>query len=356
MGTGKSSRLMLVIPATILRSPWNNGELATEVACGCVPVPDGNMRRLIEILLGLSLTLTSLAAAEHRTIPAEVFWESGFPWLASEDGAEGEPFEIPVYQISCASCLESFAAILDGEEDPSPLFFLNTAKLPDREIAHALIATVLAQSEEAEQRRVFRYLLGAYMAAPELYLNDPAQWRETCLEAWGDGPVAPADPRPWAQALNGLHGHNGLLGWLDVYQTPAWLSMAEESRRVLADDELDEAGRQFRMLMVTEPSLQPDLAGEPVRVHSIRFNPGFAMDAEKWTELVTQIEEGALWLWVENRATDSKLIQQWRAGLEALPDLSSRREYFLKTFRAVAEWQKKGKWSLLDALKRGAGD
>lgn len=309
------------------------------------------MRRFFLILFCLSVAWFGAAAAEHRTIPAEVFWESGFPWLASEDMAGEEPFEIPVYKMSCASCLESFAAILSGEEEPSPLFFLNTVKLPDREIAHALIATVLAQSEGAEQRRVFRYLLGAYMAAPKLYLNDPAQWRETCLEAWGNGPVEPSDPRPWAQALNGLHAHNGLLGWLTVYQTPAWLSMAEESRRVLMDDELDGASRQFRMLMVTEPSLQPNLGGKPVRVHFIRFNPDFAMDAGKWIELVTQIEEGALWLWVENQATDSKLVQQWRAGLEALPDLSSRREYFLKTFRAVAEWRKKGKWSLLDVLK-----
>ena len=228
---------------------------------------------------------------------------------------------------------------------------MNTAKLPDREIAHALIATVLAQSEGTEQRRVFRFLLGAFMASLELYLNDPAQWRETCLEAWGEGPVAPTDPRPWAQALNGLHGHNGLLGWLDVYQTPASLSMAEESRRVLADEDLDEAGRQFRMLMVTEPSLQPNLEEGPVRVHSIQFNPGFAVDAGEWTELVTQMEEGALWLWVENRATDSKLLKQWRAEVESLPDLSSRRGYFLKTFRGVAEWRKKGKWSLLNFLK-----
>lgn len=306
-------------------------------------------------LISVSLILASAGGAKTQTstIPEEVFWESGFPWLASEDDVGSKPFEMPVYQLSCASCLESFAAILSGAEEPSPLFFLNTANLPDREIAHAMIATVLAQPAEAEKRRVFRFLLGAYLAAPELYLNDPGQWRETCLEAWGEGPIEPSDPRPWAQALNGLHGHNRLLGWLDVYQTPAWLSMAEESRVVLSDDELDEAGQQFRMLMVTEPSLQPDLAGEPVRVHSIRFNPGFAKDAEKWAELVAQMEEGALWVWIENRATNSKPVRQWRAGLEERPDLSSRREYFLKTFRAAAKWRKKGEWSLLDMLKAG---
>ena len=123
MGAWKLSGLMLVTPATILTPQWHSGELATEVACGGDSVLDGSMLRLIKILLGLTLAWLGMAAAEHRTIPAEVFWESGFPWLASEDVAGAEPFEIPVYQLSCASRLESFTAILKGEEEPSPLFF-----------------------------------------------------------------------------------------------------------------------------------------------------------------------------------------------------------------------------------------
>lgn len=309
------------------------------------------MRWLFHTLLGLAVLSAGMANDNPRAIPAEAFWESGFPWLATGEAEEARPYEMPVYQLSCASCLESFAAILDGEEDPSSLFFLNTAQRADREVAHAMIATVLAQTDETEQRRVFRFLLGAYLAAPELFLNSPEQWREICLEAWGDGAVRPENPEPWASALNGLHAHNRLLGWLDIYQTPAWLSMDEDSRRVPADDELDEAGQQFRMLMVTEPSLQPDLEAGPVRVHSIRFNSGFKMDAGEWSDLVAQMEEGALWLWIENRASESKPVRQWRAGLAERPDLTSRREYFLKTFRNAMGGRDKGKWSLLDVLK-----
>lgn len=291
------------------------------------------------------------AEVEARTIPAEVFWQQGFPWWDDTGQDVVEPWEIPVYQLSCATCLESFTAILNGEEEPAALFFLNTSNLADRAVAQTLIATVLAQPNETEQRRVFRELLGKFVAAPEIYLNDSVLWRQICEKAWGPGPVAVGDPQPWAAALNQLHAQNRILGWLDVYQTPAWLSMAEESRRVPSEEDLDVLARQFRMLMVTEPALQPDLAGEPVRVHSIRFDSSLALGADGWTELVTQMQEGALWLWVENRATESKQVQQWRSELESLPDLSSRREYFLKTFRAVAEWRKQGKWSFLDVLK-----
>ncbi len=205
-----------------------------------------------------------------------------------------EPYEMPVYQLSCASCLESFAAILAGEVEGMPLFFLNTAKPEAREVARALIVTVMAQPTSADQRRVFRDLLGAYLAAPEIYLNDLPQWRRTCLDAWGDGPTVPSNTQPWADALNQLHAHNRLLGWLDVYQTPAWLSMDEDSRRVPADEDLDEPARQFRLLMVTEPSLQPYMGDAPVRVHQINFDPGRSLTADQWTQIADEIEEGAL--------------------------------------------------------------
>lgn len=301
-------------------------------------------------MAGMGLLLIANARAESREIAAKVFWEAGFPWLAEAGESNPEPFEMPVYQLSCASCLESFGAILKRAEEPSSLFFLNTHKPEDREVAHAMIATVLAQPDAASQRRVFRKLLAAYLVAPELYLNDLPQWRRICFDLWGEGTVSTDDPRAWADALNQLNAHNRLLGWLDVYQTPAWLRMDQDSRRVLADEDLDEYQRQFRMLMVTEPSLQPILGDGPVRVHQIQFDPGFKRDAAGWAELVSQLEEGALWVWVENRSTDSKWVKQWRAELESRPTLGSRREYFLKTFRAAAKWRKKEKWSLLDFL------
>ncbi|MBT5902927.1 MAG: hypothetical protein HOH58_12555 [Opitutaceae bacterium] len=170
-------------------------------------------------------------------------------------------------------------------------------------------------------------------------------------EGLGEGSVSPHDPQPWAEALNRLQAHNRLLGWLDVYQTPAWLSMDEESRRIPAKEDLDEYARQFRMLMVTEPCLQPNLNDSPPRVHLIRFDPGNALDRERWTALVQQLEEGALWNWIEGGATNSKWVMQWRAQLRSLPDLESRREFFIATFRTAAKWKKKGKWSLVSFLK-----
>ena len=308
------------------------------------------MRFLLYTLLSVWVVSPTVAQAV-RIIPADAFWEVGFPWLAGEGNSSLEPFEMPVYQLSCASCLESFGAILKGEEEPSSLFFLNTHKPEDREVAHAMIATVLAQPDEENQRRVFRKLLEAYLVAPELYLNDLSEWRRTCLKEWGGGAVSTNNSQTWADALNQLQAHNRLLGWLDVYQTPAWLSMGEESRRVLADEDLDDYQRQFRMLMVTEPSLQPNLGDGPVKVHQIRFDAGFKLDATGWTELVAQLEQGALWTWSEARATDSKWVKQWRAKMESLPNLKSRRDFFIATFRAVSVWKQKGHWSLLEFLK-----
>ena len=309
------------------------------------------MRRTLFILLSLSVLLVGQAKDDHRTIPAEAFWATGFSWFVESAETNPEPFEMPVYQLSCASCLESFGAILNGEEEPSSLFFFNTHKPEDREVAHAMIATVLAQPDEENQRRVFRKLLAVYLVAPERYLNDLPQWRRTCVDAWGSETVSVDDPQPWADALNQLNAHNRLLGWLDVYQTPAWLSMYEDSRRVLAEEDLDEYQRQFRMLMVTEPSLQPNLSDGPVKVHQIQFDPGLALNVAGWNELAAQLEEGALWIWTENRATDSKWVKQWRAEMESLPDLKSRREFFLTSFHAASIWKKKGKWSLVSFLK-----
>ena len=149
------------------------------------------MRWSLFLLIGLSFSQLSRAKDNHRTIPAEVFWQAGFPWLAEGALENPEPFEMPVYQLSCASCLESFTAILKGEEDPAALFFLNTAQPEDREVAHAMIAAVLAQPNAQEQRRVFRELLDAYLAAPELYLNDLPQWWQTCQKAWGKDQFLP---------------------------------------------------------------------------------------------------------------------------------------------------------------------
>ncbi|GAB5559965.1 MAG: hypothetical protein SynsKO_16120 [Synoicihabitans sp.] len=288
---------------------------------------------------------------EGGIIPEEAFWEAGFPWLAVEPSENPEPFEIPVYQLSCSSCLDSFAAILSGEEEPSTLFFLNTSKPEDREVARTLIATVLVQTSDSARRAKFRELLDAYLAAPEIYLNDLLTWRQLCLDLRGDVEKAVENPQPWADALNQLQAQNRLLGWLDVYQTPTWLSMDEDSRRVLAEEDLDEYQRQFRMLMLTEPSLQPVLADKPVKVHQIQFDSGRALNAESWSELADQIEEGALWMWRETRANRSKWVQAWRTELESLPTLDARRSFFITTFRTAAEWKKRGKWSLTDFLK-----
>ena len=105
------------------------------------------------------------------------------------------------------------------------------------------------------------------------------------------------------------------------------------------------------MLMVTEPSLQPVLGDTPVRVHEIQFDPGARLDLETWSTLVDQMEEGALWLWRETRSTNAKEIKQWRAKMESLPNLKSRRDFFLTTFRAASSWKTKGKWSFQSYLK-----
>lgn len=306
------------------------------------------MRALFTSVFGLLVSL-GVMAAEQELMPEERIWQTGFPWLA-EEGASSQPFEVPVYQLSCASCLETFAALLNGEEEPSALFLLNTAQLHDREIARVLIATTLAQPGMKAQRQVFRHLLKEFVSDPEGYLNDPAAWRQFCMTNWGGG-VSSDDPLLWAEALNRLHEHNRILGLLDVYQTPTWLSMDEESRVVKSDDELDEYARQFRMLMVTEPSLQPVLSDGPVLVHEIRFDPGARYNSEDWATLVAQMEVGALWLWEESPATASKEIQQWRERMESLPDLESRRDFFLTTFLATSTWKTKGNWSFRSYLR-----
>ena len=314
-----------------------------------------DMRRTVLITL-MGLLTAGAIAAEVRVLPKEAFWQAGFPWLADPEADESsrQPWEIPVYQLSCASCLESFAAILKGEEGPSKLFFFNTAKRSNRGVAQAMVAAALTHSELAAQGQVFRLLLGAFLKAPEEYLNDLEAWRALCQQHWAD-PMSSREIGPRADALNRLHEHNRLLGLLDVYMTPAWLSMDEESRQVPAEEDLEVEAWQFRLLMVAEPSLQPDLeaaGGDPVPIRQIDFDPGAARSAADWREIADEIEKGILWLWSVAEGTNSDVVKQWRARLHQLPDLDSRKDFFVRTFDSVATWKSRGEWSLIEYLSK----
>lgn len=301
-------------------------------------------------------------SAEPSHIAPEVFWETGLPWLAPEEIAGSQPREIPVYQLSCASCLESFAAILSGDEEPSAIFLLNTSKQTDREVARVLLAVVLAQPNEANRRGVFRDLLADYLQSPADYLNDPVAWQVHALAKWGQSGELPGGPKPWAAALNRLHAHNRLLGLLDVYRTPSWLSMEEDARRVPADDELETAGLKYLLMMTAEPALQPDWdrlqtsQDQPARVNQIEFNPLVALDRKSWNELLRELERGVLWYWSEDASAQSDWITQWRDKMEALPDYSARRKLFIETFRAARLWKRKGEWSLVEFLQHPPRD
>lgn len=313
------------------------------------------MRRGI-LIVGIGLLVTRGAAlGEAHTLPKEAFWQVGLPWLMESEEAERQPWEMPVYQLSCASCLESFAAILAGEEDPAELFFLNTLKRSNRGVAQAMVAAALTHSELAAQGQVFRLLLGAFLKAPEEYLNDLEAWRALCQQHWAD-PMSSHEIGPRADALNRLHEHNRLLGLLDVYMTPVWLSMDEESRRVPAEADLEVEAWQFRLLMTAEPSLQPELdaGGDPVPIRQILFDPGVERSAAAWREIADEIEKGTLWFWSEAAATNSDEVKQWRAQFHRLPDLDSRRDFFERTFESVATWKRQGEWSLLEYLRSEA--
>ena len=130
--------------------------------------------------------------------------------------------------------------------------------------------------------------------------------------------------------------------------------MDEESRRVPAEADLEVEAWQFRLLMTAEPSLQPDLdaaGGDPVSIRRVIFDPGVARSAAAWREIMGEIEKGVLWFWSETEATNSDVVKQWREQFHRLPDLASRRRFFIRSFSAVADWKTEGTWSHLEYLQ-----
>lgn len=294
-----------------------------------------------KLRFGLSVILSGIAVAAEKEVPVDLLEESALTWLGEGQPKEGAD-EIKIMSLSCRLCLDELVEVFREMEAGPRHLVLNTTEVTNFGIAWNWVTAVLAQVDEDSRRAVAMELLAIYVDSPEVYLNQPALWRDLCLERWGEATADPSDPEIWARGLNLLQRQNRLLGILGRGTTPDTLSLANGAVPIPVGKTLSPDDQRMQIWENSEPALRPNWEAvatdrgdaRPV-LHRVSLDPALKLKASSWEKLRRQLEGGGLFEWEAGKGLQKRVFRRWLAGMLSQPTLELRRAWFERAFAAA---------------------